>query len=112
VIFGISYDSDVDKAIGIIQEEAQKHPDFFDNRSPEEIKDGVPPVMVRLIEFSDSSVNLRASVWSKDPGTGFAMKCDLYKSVKYRFDREGIEIPFPHRTLIFKDPKIPGHLSN
>lgn len=112
VFLGISYDSDVDKAIAIIQEEAEKHPDFLDNRTNDEIKDGQPAIVVRLIEFAESSVILRASVWSKDPGTGFAMKCDLHKSVKQRFDREGIEIPFPYRTLVFKDPKESGNLSN
>ncbi len=33
VEFGISYDSNVDKAIKIIQEEAEKHPYFIDNRT-------------------------------------------------------------------------------
>jgi len=31
------------------------------------------------------------------------MGCDLNKSVKERFDKEGIEIPFPYRTLVFKN---------
>jgi small-conductance mechanosensitive channel len=31
------------------------------------------------------------------------MRVDLYKSIKERFDAEGIEIPFPYRTLVFKD---------
>lgn len=102
IFIGISYDSNIDSAISIIQEEAQKHPDFLDNRSAEDISKKVPPVVVRVIGFGDSSVNLRASVWSKDAPSGFAMKCDLHKSIKERFDREGIEIPFPYRTLIYK----------
>ncbi|MFC2163173.1 mechanosensitive ion channel family protein, partial [Candidatus Altiarchaeota archaeon] len=28
---------------------------------------------------------------------------DLNKSIKERFDREGIEIPFPYRTVVYKD---------
>ena len=58
--FGISYDSDIDKAIKIIQEEAMKHPNFMDNRSDEDRQNDVPPVRVRVIGFGDSSVNLRA----------------------------------------------------
>ena len=27
---------------------------------------------------------------------------DLLKSVKERFDNEGIEIPFPYRTIVYK----------
>lgn len=103
VVFGISYDSDIDLAMKIMQEEALKHPNFLDNRSDEDIKDGRHPVTVRLIDFGDSSVNLRAYVWANDPIEGFIMKCDLNKSIKERFDAAGIEIPFPYRTIVYKD---------
>lgn len=99
---GISYDSDIDKAMQIIKEEALKHPMFLDNRSEEEIADGVEPVKVRVLGFGESSVNLRAYVWAKDYGDAFVMGCDLNKSVKERFDKEGIEIPFPYRTIVYK----------
>jgi small conductance mechanosensitive channel len=102
VEFGISYDSDIDKAIEIIRDEAMKHPNYIDNRSREEKKNNAHPVMVRVIGFGDSSVNLRAFVWSKDHTSGFILKCDLFKSVKERFDREGVEIPFPYRTIVYK----------
>jgi len=100
--FGISYDSDIDHAIQIIRDEAMKHPHYFDNRTEEEKRDDVPPVVIRVVALGDFSVNLRASIWTLDPGTGFELKCDLLKSVKERFDREGIEIPFPYRTLVYK----------
>ena len=102
---GISYDSDVNLAIKIIQEEGEKHHNFLDVRDQIEKEDGKPAVLVRLIDFGDSSVNLRGYVWAKDPIQGFAMKCDLNKSIKERFDSEGIEIPFPHRTIVYKDKK-------
>lgn len=105
VFMGISYDSDIDLAIKIIQEEAEKHPLQIDNRTQEDIEKGIPQIIVRLTSFGDSSVNLRASVWAKNPGDGFAMKCDLHKSIKERFDKEGIEIPFPHRTIVYKEKK-------
>ncbi len=50
-----------------------------------------------------ASVNLRAYIWTRDQETAFTLGCDLNYSVKSRFDREGIEIPFPYRTLVFKD---------
>jgi small conductance mechanosensitive channel len=102
VEFGISYDSDINKAMKIMQEEAMKHPYFLDNRNREEKKKNDPAVAVKVTGFGDSSVNLRAYVWSPDPKAAFMMGCDLNKSIKERFDKEGIEIPFPYRTIVYK----------
>ncbi len=100
---GISYDSDIDKAMEIIRTEAMAHPNYLDNRTKEEVKNGTPPVVVRVMGFGDSSVNLRAFVWSMDHTSGFIMKTDLHKSIKEQFDKQGIEIPFPYRTIVYKD---------
>lgn len=105
IFFGISYDSDIDKAIEIIRSEAMAHPNYRDNRNEEEKERGDDAVIIRLINFGESSMDLRAQVWTDDPGTGFVLKCDINKSVKERFDREGIEIPFPHRTIVYKEKK-------
>ena len=99
---GISYDSDVDRAMQIIREEALKHPNFLDNRTREEIKQNVPPVVVRMVGHGDFSINLRAYVWAANNDNAFALGADLLYSVKKRFDNEGIEIPFPYRTIVFK----------
>lgn len=105
VDMGISYDSDIDKAMEIIQDEAMKHPEFIDNRTKEEIEANTDPVVVRLVGFGDSSVNLRGYVWSKNPASAFVLKCDLHKTIKARFDQSGIEIPFPYRTIVMKNNK-------
>lgn len=100
---GISYDSNVDLAIKIMQEESLKHPQAIDMRSAEEKKKGIlPAVEVRLLSFGDSSVNLRACVWTKDPYNAIKMHSDINYAIKNRFDKEGIEIPFPYRTVVFK----------
>ncbi len=100
---GISYDSDLDNAIRIIRDEAEKHIYCLDNRSQEEIESGVPKVIVRALGFGDSAINLRAYAWANTSREGFVMKCDLFESLKKRFDAEDIEIPYPHRTLVFKN---------
>lgn len=100
---GISYDSNIDKAMEIMQQEAQKHPFYIDNRTEEEKKENIPPVIVRLIGFGDSSVNLRGYIWANTSREGFVMKCDLHKSVKEKWDAAGIEIPFPYRTIVYKN---------
>ena len=102
LFFGISYDSNIDKAFQIIQEEAEKHPLCIDARTPEEIKSGWPVVKCRVIGFGDSSINIRADVWSASPEDSWEVFCDVNKSVKERFDAEGIEIPFPYRTIVYK----------
>jgi len=99
---GISYDSDINQAMQVIKEEVLRHKDYYDNRSQEEVEAGEEPVQIKVIGFGDSSVNLRAWVWAKDPLTGYLMNCDLNKSVKERFDQAGIEIPYPYRTIVFK----------
>lgn len=102
---GISYDSDIDLAKRIMREEAEKHPLIFDNRSTTDILDGKPIVRVALISLNESSVTIRAWVWARNYSNSFDMKCDLLESIKKRFDAEGIEIPFPYRTVVFKDQK-------
>ncbi|MFT4343499.1 MAG: mechanosensitive ion channel family protein [Candidatus Woesearchaeota archaeon] len=103
VEMGISYDSDIDKAMQIIREEAEKHPRCIDTRTLEEVQAKRPKVVVRLIDFGDSSVNLRGYVWARDPVSAFLMGCDLNVSIKKRFDAEGIEIPLPYRTIVYKE---------
>jgi len=102
VEIGISYDSDISKAMKIIQQEAMKHPNFIDIRSDAEKKERKPAVSVRVLSFGNSSVNLRAWVWTKSPQKAFELGTNLNKSIKERFDKEGIEIPFPYRTIVYK----------
>ncbi len=101
---GISYESNLDLAKHIIREEIENHPLNFDNRTPEDIEKGTPKVMVRVILFADSSVNLRAWAWAEDVPNGFIMTCDVLESIKKRFDKEGIVIPFPQRTISYLSP--------
>lgn len=99
---GISYHSDIDKAIQILREEAEKHPDMIDKRTKQEKKSGESPIWVKVIQLAESSVIIRAIVWGKDQPSAFNLKCDILKSTKERFDKESIEIPFPYHNVIIK----------
>jgi small conductance mechanosensitive channel len=99
---GISYHSSIDKAMEIIQNQASKHPNFIDNRTDEEKSENRDQVIVRVINLGDSSITLRSYVWAEDSGKAFVMKCDLLKSIKEQFDKDGIEIPFPHQTVYIR----------
>jgi small conductance mechanosensitive channel len=102
VIFSISYDSNIDKAMDIIRDEAQKHPLLIDNRTEEELANNAPVVLLRVVSLSDFSIDIKAYLWAANMSNAFSMSCDLLKSIKERFDKEGIEIPFPHRTIVYK----------
>jgi len=99
---GISYDSDIDLAMKIMREECEKHPLMIDNRTLEEIAKKEPVVRVAVIALADFSVNLRANAWTESFADAFQMRTDLLKIIKERFDREGVEIPFPYRTIVYK----------
>lgn len=99
----ISYESDIERAMEIIREEIKKHPDYQDGRSAQDKANHVEEVIIRLTSFNDSSITLRATVYSQSNAQGFAMLCDLRLAIKKRFDKEGIDFPYPHRTVTFKD---------
>ena len=100
---GVSYDSDIKLAISIIQNEAAKHLNCIDNRTDEQKTNEEPVVIVRVLGYGESSINLRAYIWSNDSASGFVMKSDLFESVKEEFDKNNIEIPFPYRTIVYKN---------
>ena len=98
VDFTVSYESDVDKAINIIKEEMKKmyHP------NPKGKNKDVEFPKVRVASWNDSSITLRAWVWGKDNSETFENMYNLNYIIKKRFDKEGIEIPYPHVVTIKK----------
>ena len=99
---GISYTADIDHAKRIMTDEITKHASYLDVRTEEERFAGAPAVVIRCTNLGDFSVDLRAVIWTKDFGTNVAMLSDLRQSIKKRFDAEGIEIPYPYRTVVLK----------
>ena len=89
--FGIGYDDDVERASEIIVEEATAHPEIMDDPAPS----------VRLTELGDSDVGLQSRFWIADPSRAdfVRIRGEYVRSVKARFDEEGIDIPYPVRTL-------------
>lgn len=104
--FQISYESDLVLAKKIMNEECEAHPLIFDNRSPVDILDGKSVVRTALISINDSTLTVRAWCWAKNYKDSFNMRCDILESVKKRFDAEGIDLAYPHRTITFKDESL------
>jgi len=106
--FQISYESDLDLAKKIMRDECEKHPLIMDNRSAEDKSNGKPIVRTSLISINESTLSVRAWAWAKNFSDAFNMRCDLLESVKKRFDNEGIDLAYPHRTLVFKNADLFG----
>lgn len=100
---GIGYSSNVELALEIMKEEVEQHPLHIDNRTQEDVENGVPAVVARVTALGDSSVNLRVWAWAKDASDGYVLNCDLLQSIKRRFDDVDIEIPFPQRAISYTD---------
>jgi small conductance mechanosensitive channel len=99
---GITFDSDVDRAMRVIQEEIMKHPEARDNRTQEEIMNGEPQVPVRLINITESAIQLRGYAYAATPRAGFILRCDVLKNLKRRFDEAGISLAYPRHHVIMK----------
>jgi len=93
VEFGVSYDTDIDLARRLILDEA--------NNCPHRDKEADEP-LVRVISHGDFSIGLRAYVWVSEVDDFFLARFWILEHVKKRFDREGVEIPFPYRTVVYK----------
>jgi small-conductance mechanosensitive channel len=88
----VSFKTNLDRAMAIIQEESMKHRFYIDNRTEFDIERGDHEVMVRVLTFLNGGILLRAYVWTRNATDAFDLKCDLNKSIKERFDKEGIEL--------------------
>ena len=104
---GIGYESDLDRAMAVMAEECEQHPDCLDRRTPDDMERGMAKVPVRLVQIAESSLILRAAAWAKDPVVARSMHYDLNRIIKLRFDKEDIELPYPHRTITYKKAQVP-----
>ena len=95
LVFGISYDDDIDKAKQILQEIIDA-----DDRV---LKDPAPVIV--LAELADSSVNFYVRPWT-NASDYWSFLFDTTEKVKKRFDAEGISIPFPQRDVHLYEHKV------
>jgi len=91
LVIGISYSSSIQKAKDLILELCAAD----ENIMTEEGKEA----MVVVSELADSSVNLSVRYWTTTE-TFWPTKFKMIENIKASFDREGIEIPFPHRVMV------------
>jgi small conductance mechanosensitive channel len=88
MVFGISYTDDVSKAANILEDIVSKH----------ELVLKEPEPIIRLHELADSSVNFVCRPWVKTADY-WTVYWDVTRTVKERFDAEGVSIPFPQQDV-------------
>jgi small-conductance mechanosensitive channel len=64
-----------------------------------------PEPLFIILGFGESGIELQFSVWGRRENY-LPLRNRVHESVKTAFDREGIEIPYPHRSLLVKPTGI------
>lgn len=96
---GVSYDTDIGLARRLLLDEARQ--------CPHRLADDQEP-WARVIELGDFAVTLRVYLWAGNVDDAWLAKFWLLERIKKRFDAEGVEIPFPYRTLVYKKDLPPA----
>ena len=95
IICGVGYGENVDEARKVIKQAVT---------GCKSVMRESKPVEVFAHEFADSSVNFEVTWWTgSSPLDIRASRDEVIASIKAALDRSDIEIPFPYRTLTFKD---------
>lgn len=96
IICGVAYGEDVDRARSVIYEAV---------RAVDLVRDDVRDVQVFAQAFGASSIDFEIAWWTGSLPVDIRRSRDqVVAAVKRALDEEGIEIPFPYRTLTFKEP--------
>lgn len=95
---GVAYDTDMELVARLLVEAASTVEDVLDEPAP----------LVAFDSFGDSSINFTAFFWFTSGDDFHTVKRRVATSIKQVFDREGVEIPFPIRTLVNPDGTAVG----
>ncbi|MBC6497185.1 MAG: mechanosensitive ion channel [Alphaproteobacteria bacterium GM7ARS4] len=94
ITIGVSYESDIEKAMALLLEAAKEHPRCLDRPAP----------TCFLQEFGESAVNLLLFFWVADVTEGrLEPRSDVMLSIWKKFKDHDITIPYPQRALHVKN---------
>ncbi|MES2124067.1 MAG: mechanosensitive ion channel family protein [Gemmatimonadota bacterium] len=91
---GIGYAADVDHALEVIRDEARLFADDENFKGKLDTAPEVPGVQ----DLGDNAVSIRVMLRTQ-PGMQWEVAREFRRRIKVRLDAEGIEIPFPQRTV-------------
>lgn len=85
---GVAYKENIGRVREVLNRVADNNPLCLDEPAP----------IFFFTGFGESSLDIQFSVWTRTENFR-ELRSLLHEDVKVAFDAEGIEIPFPHRTL-------------
>jgi small-conductance mechanosensitive channel len=95
VMIGVSYDTDLEHASGILRKAVESVDLVSDDKD----------IQILADNFGSSSVDFRVRWWAASSGTDAVMNRDqVVRAIKRELDKAEIEIPFPYITHTFKEP--------
>lgn len=99
---GVAYKEDVRKVVRVLQEVADANPFSLNEPTP----------LILFKDFGTSSLDFLFGLWF-EKSNFLKLKNSIMQEVKERFDKEGIEIAFPHLTVYAgsETPDFPIRLS-
>jgi small conductance mechanosensitive channel len=89
--FGVGYEDDLDQVLSVLEDTMMS-----DSRA---LPDPAP--WFGVMELGDFAITVSARVWVK-ANDHLDFRVDMIKAVKEAFDREGIDMPYPHSVEINK----------
>lgn len=94
---GVSYNSDLDKVERVTIDVGRE--------VMREVEGGVPDFepFIRYHTFADFSINFTVILRGKEFTSQYLLKHEFIKRLFSRYNKEGIEIPFPIRTVLIKE---------
>ncbi|PVA05285.1 mechanosensitive ion channel family protein [Thalassorhabdomicrobium marinisediminis] len=96
VMCGVAYDVDVDEARDVITRAV---------KSCDTVEQTDKPVQIFAQAFGASSIDFEVTWWTGSKPVDIRTSRDqVVAAVKRALDDAGLEIPFPYRTLTFKEP--------
>lgn len=92
ITVGVGYGSDVERVKGVLLEIARANPEVVEEPSP----------LALFTAFGESALTMLLLFWVNDPARIGLVTDQLNCAIIRRFREEGIEIPFPIRTVIME----------
>lgn len=99
---GVAYKENTDRVIGVMRRVADelKQDDYFSRLIIGDIE------IFGVDKFGDSAVVIKGRIKTY-PSKQWETGREFLRRIKFAFDNEGIEIPFPHRSLYFGSDSAP-----